>query len=78
MIDALHWLVVLAVFVRVFCIARKMDERTPVRAKTQHGLSLVLACLSLPVFMPVQAAPVLLGAALWLQIAIERRTHSAC
>lgn len=78
MIDALHWLIVTGVFVRVFCIARKMDENTPSRPKTQHGLSLILACLSLPVFVPSEAAPVLLGLALWLQLAMEKREPNPC
>jgi hypothetical protein len=68
-----QWLVCSLIFVRVFCVARCMDEHTPTRAKVQHGLVLVLATVSLPIFVPQDWAAPLLGFALWLHMAVERR-----
>jgi hypothetical protein len=70
---ALHITFVLMVAVAIFCRARHMDSSTPRRAKVQHGGALVVAVLSLPLFVPPEWGAALLGLALYLFLALDSR-----
>lgn len=70
----LHAIAVLLVAVAIFCRARHMDATTPTLTKVQHGVALVVAIASLPMFVPFTWGPELLGLALYLFVMLEARS----
>ena len=69
----LHYLLVAFIVWFVFCRARHMEPTTPISLKIQHGASMVLALLSLPMWPGNldRWAPQLLGGALFIFLWID-------